>query len=243
MLSSTGTCGTNAGAYTTGILGSTCLYPIQHSLQDPFMTYGLRDYQDAKRWDTILVKKSLVVLRMEKFFLSLALGILGGGIGYLAQRSRMCFVAGFRDYFLVRDRELMVGVFAFIATVWLLTSVLQPFSLIRSGIPQYGETAIRKSAAQLHFSFPHAFGFSSIVSGSPEERVRLSDHFGNIFFYITFAGGLLIGFVSTLAGGCVLRQHVLLAQGNMNALYYIAGFYSAVVVYYIILFRFAVRLY
>jgi hypothetical protein len=66
---------------------------------------------------------------------------------------------------------------------------------------------------------------------------------GSPFIYVTLFGGLFIGLVSTLAGGCVLRQHVLLAQGNMDSLYFISGFYVAVVIYYGLLYRFFIRLY
>jgi hypothetical protein len=63
------------------------------------------------------------------------------------------------------------------------------------------------------------------------------------FLYVTLGGGMVLGAVSTMAGGCVLRQHVLLAQGNGDARYYILGFYAAVVVYYSLVFKFLVRLY
>lgn len=52
-----------------------------------------------------------------------------------------------------------------------------------------------------------------------------------------------MGMVLALSSGCVLRQHVLLAQGNMNALYFIIGMYAAVVVYYGLLFKYIVRVY
>jgi hypothetical protein len=39
-----------------------------------------------------------------------------------------------------------------------------------------------------------------------------------------------------LAGGCVLRQHVLCAQGNRNALFFVLGFYAAAVVFGLLLF-------
>ena len=44
--------------------------------------------------------------------LGIALGI-GIAIGFLAQRSRMCFVGGWRDLFLVRDTYLFRGIIAF----------------------------------------------------------------------------------------------------------------------------------
>ncbi len=180
---------------------------------------------------------------MGRIVLTLALAILGGGIGFLAQRSRMCFVAGFRDYFIVRDRELLFGIFSFIVTIWLLTSVLYPMNIIRSGIPQYGDAVIRRSVEHVRVSTSYIPSIRDFIIGGLGEGTNLSSHFLNKFIYITFAGGLMIGLVSTLAGGCVLRQHVLFAQGNMNALYYIAGFYTSVVVYYVFLFRYAVLLY
>jgi hypothetical protein len=56
------------------------------------------------------------------------------------------------------------------------------------------------------------------------------------FFYVSLAGGWLLGFLSVFAGGCVLRQHVLCAQGSRNSLLFLAGFYSATLVYYLFLF-------
>ena len=56
------------------------------------------------------------------------------------------------------------------------------------------------------------------------------------FFWTSLGGGALIGFLSVLARGCVLRQHVLCAQGNRNALLFILGFYAAAVVFALVLF-------
>ena len=53
---------------------------------------------------------------------------------------------------------------------------------------------------------------------------------------MSVGGGALIGFLAVLAGGCVLRQHVLCAQGNRNALLFILGFYAAAVVFALVLF-------
>ena len=35
---------------------------------------------------------------------------LGFVVGYLGQRSRLCFISGYRDYFLMRDTTLLKGV-------------------------------------------------------------------------------------------------------------------------------------
>ena len=41
---------------------------------------------------------------------ALATLILGFVIGYLGQRSRLCFISGYRDFFLTRDTTLLKGV-------------------------------------------------------------------------------------------------------------------------------------
>jgi uncharacterized protein len=45
--------------------------------------------------------------------------VAGVVLGYLGQRSRMCFVGGIRDFILVRDRYLLRGLVAFGVTAWL----------------------------------------------------------------------------------------------------------------------------
>lgn len=45
--------------------------------------------------------------------------VAGMVLGYLGQRSRMCFVGGIRDFILVRDRYLLGGLIAFGVTAWL----------------------------------------------------------------------------------------------------------------------------
>ena len=45
--------------------------------------------------------------------------IIGIIIGYLGQRSRMCFVGGIRDFILIRDTYLLRGLIAFGLTAWL----------------------------------------------------------------------------------------------------------------------------
>jgi len=45
--------------------------------------------------------------------------VIGAVLGYLGQRSRMCFVGGIRDFILVRDGYLLKGLIAFGLTAWL----------------------------------------------------------------------------------------------------------------------------
>jgi len=50
--------------------------------------------------------------------------LLGGIIiGFVGQRSRMCFIAGIRDWMLVRDTELLKGLIAFLLAGWVLFPV------------------------------------------------------------------------------------------------------------------------
>ena len=44
--------------------------------------------------------------------------IVGVTIGFVGQRSRMCFVGGIRDWILVRDTFLLKGLVAFILVSW-----------------------------------------------------------------------------------------------------------------------------
>ena len=49
---------------------------------------------------------------------------------------------------------------------------------------------------------------------------------------ISVIGGLLVGFVSTLSGGCPLRHHVLLGQGRLDSAIFFFGFYAGIFIYY-----------
>jgi uncharacterized membrane protein YedE/YeeE len=162
-------------------------------------------------------------------------------IGFLAQRSRMCFVAGVRDYILVRDTELLMGMLSFLITLWILTSLLYAFNILRSGVPEYGAPAIRVSIEKIGTHSLNVGNLKMLIQKGPSGGIGLL--LTSRFLYVTLIGGLGIGLVSTLAGGCVLRQHVLLAQGSMDALLFILGFYCAVVIYYGFLYRFFIRLY
>ncbi len=171
--------------------------------------------------------------------LTIVIGLSGLFIGFLAQRSRMCFVAGFRDFLLVGDRELLNGLFSFLVTVWVLTSLFGMLDLLPAGLPEYGRSGTGRIETAV----------------TTDEETTMAEDSGGVFhpggtaflqtrfFWVTLAGGFLMGLLSVSAGGCVLRQHVLLAQGSMDALFYLAGFYMCVAVYYIFLQPFFVWIY
>jgi uncharacterized protein len=174
----------------------------------------------------------------------LSLVFLGIGliIGWLAQRSRMCFVAGLRDWIMVRDTELLTGLFSFLATVWVLTSVFSVLGLLHQGAPELGGaltagTPAASAGAPLGAATPHAAPSFVFLRVGSAVRAPVASLVNN-FFIASLVGGFLIGVLSVVAGGCVMRQHVLCAQGDGNALFYLVGFYGAVVAYYLVLGRF-----
>jgi hypothetical protein len=162
-----------------------------------------------------------------RVYLTAAIGVMGLVVGYLAQRSRMCFVAGFRDYLLVRDSELLLGFFSFVVTIWLLTTALYSLNLLKKGVPEYGEPEIGMAEPE-----------TGMASAGRAVHLLSAPFSPDNFMYVSLAGGWIVGLLSTFAGGCVLRQHVLAAQGGRNASWYLAGFYAAVPVFYLLLSRF-----
>ncbi|HEY3365365.1 MAG TPA: YeeE/YedE thiosulfate transporter family protein [Symbiobacteriaceae bacterium] len=58
---------------------------------------------------------------------------VGLAAGYLAQRSRICFIAGVRDWLLVRDTELLAAVAGFIGAAYLAFPILGAL-----GLPVWG---------------------------------------------------------------------------------------------------------
>ena len=173
---------------------------------------------------------------LDAWWLSLAFLGIGMLTGFLAQRSRMCFVAGFRDWLLVRDTELLLGLFSFLATVWLATSLAYALGLLHQGMPEYGELEVHTAAAV--GSGVRLLNLRELrLLGTAQQAVPLAS-LANRFLYASLTGGWVIGLVSVLAGGCVLRQHVLAVQGGRNAWMFLAGFYAAVPLYYLLLARF-----
>ncbi len=135
--------------------------------------------------------------------------VLGFVIGYLGQRSRLCFISGYRDFFLMRDTHLLKGIFGaifgalggFILFSWLGGSM--------PGFPQLLNTPLisQKSA-----------------------------------WLIAIIGGLGVGLVSALAGGCPFRMHVLAAEGKKTYWYYLAGFYVGLIFYNLVTSQFVAML-
>ena len=64
--------------------------------------------------------------------------LMGVVLGYLAQRSRICFIGGLRDFILVRDTELVKGAIAFFLTAWLAFSAANALRTARPPVADPG---------------------------------------------------------------------------------------------------------
>ncbi len=119
--------------------------------------------------------------------------IVGLIIGFVGQRSRMCFVGGIRDFILVRDTQLLRGLVSFGLVAWI------------------------------------AFPASEMLGG-----VGVGDFSAPTVTTVALAvvGGFGVGYVSILANGCPFRQHVLAAQGSVNSIIYLTGFFTGAVVFH-----------
>jgi len=71
---------------------------------------------------------------------SVALLFIGVAAGFLGQKSRMCFIGGFRDFLLVRDTALLRGLLSFLATTWILVFILGRAGVI---VPRYPSTIVQ----------------------------------------------------------------------------------------------------
>ena len=152
---------------------------------------------------------------MEPALVTLVMGII---LGYLAQRSRICFIGGLRDFVLARDTELLKGAIAFFVTAWLAFSVAGALHLVDWRAPVYaGDNPTQEAAAgnDRQAAEPATGGLGV---GLPVLATAV-------------IAGLGLGLFSTLANGCPTRQHVLAAQGVRDSVFYLGGFYLGVVLY------------
>ena len=122
----------------------------------------------------LLTRPSFIFLNSEGHAPILVSSITGLVIGFLAQRSRLCFVGGIRDVILMRSLHLFQGIIAFFALCFVMNLLLGQFNL--------GE---------------HPIGHTNHVAG--------------------FLGLLLVGWGSTLIGGCPFGQTVLAGYGNTDS--------------------------
>lgn len=124
--------------------------------------------------------------------------ILGLIIGYLGQRSRLCFIAGYRDFFMARDTTLLKGILgAFIGAV-VGYALFESLGGIVPGFPMLLSTPGLASKATWVFAI---------------------------------VGGLGVGIVGVLSGGCPFRMHIQALEGKKTYAVYLLGFYVGLIFY------------
>ena len=116
---------------------------------------------------------------------SLVVGIV---IGFVGQRSRMCFVGGIRDWILVRDTFLLKGLIAFVVVVF----VGYPVAAAAGGVPNGDFGFPITSAIVLTVIGGFGVGYVSILAnGCPfRQHVLASQGAGSSMMYLLgfFAG-------------------------------------------------------
>jgi len=167
-------------------------------------------------------------------------------VGAFAQASRMCFIGGWRDFFLIRDTYLLKGFFSFVITAAILFFAFHSAGYYLKNYPWYDrpptvyaaigmvienviveeEPTRTKSYCDLLTAPDLIVGEDINVPGVKIFGVKIPNEV--IMFVIA---AFVIGFCSTLANGCPLRQHVMAASGSMAAILFILSFYAAVLVY------------
>jgi uncharacterized protein len=90
--------------------------------------------------------------------------IVGLIIGYMGQRSRMCFVGAVRDFILIRDTYKLKGLIAFMVVAWLafpLATLLGGAQGVAGGIPVW-QTLVLTAVGGLGVGY-----VSTLVNGCP----------------------------------------------------------------------------
>jgi uncharacterized protein len=134
----------------------------------------------------------------EVMTVAIASLVLGLVIGYLGQRSRLCYIAGYRDFLMARDTTILKGV---MGTVVGAVMGFTLFEWLGGIVP----------------GFPMLLSTPGLASGST--------------WLLTIVGGLGVGIVGVLSGGCPFRMHVQAFEGKKTYLVYLMGFYVGLIFY------------
>ncbi len=149
-------------------------------------------------------------MMLEIGLVTLAAGLIAGFAG---QRSRFCSVGGFRDFLIARDTTLLLGVVALFAAAWLTFPLVEAFE---TRPHRRSWSRPRASVASTHWPSRTGGGARTMAAGQACSLAA-----------VIFVGGIGVGAVSTVTGGCPFRQHVLAGQGSRQAVFYLIGFYIA----------------
>ena len=136
---------------------------------------------------------------------TLLLGLL---IGWLGQRSGFCSIGGFRDFFMFKHTRLLYGYLALIGgafvgylVFWLITP-----------------------SAFENFFWLVGKGLMP-VPGAPANLTVVA------YIVLAIIGGIAVGLIGVLLGGCPLRQVVMTSEGNIKSLWFVIGMCIGAVVF------------
>ena len=159
--------------------------------------------------------------------LEIALVTLGVGlaVGWIGQRSRFCTIAGLRDFLLARDTTLLLGVVALLAAGWAMHPIME---LVTAGsTPAIVEDAQYVPAPEDLLVVPDASRTTDGAGAAVDDGAWPVPGLA----VLILLGGVGLGLVSTVAGGCPFRQHVLAGQGSGDSRWYLVGFYAGALVF------------
>jgi len=145
--------------------------------------------------------------------------ITGLLIGYMGERSGFCTMGAIRNFILIRDTHLLKGAAAVIAAAslgFLLTSIAGH----AFGFPAFARL---ENIGTIYTACTNPYGTHG------QNAVDITG-----ILILTIAGGIGVGFFSTLSDGCPFRQHIRASEGDSGSLAYIMGFYLAAVIFGIV---------
>ena len=119
---------------------------------------------------------------------SLGVGVI---IGFVGQRSRMCFIAGIRDWILVRDTFLLKGLIAFVLVGW----VAFPLSGLLGGaaVGDFGRPVL--GAVGLAVAGGFGVGYLSVLANGCPFRQHVLAAQGTVSSMVYLVGFLVGSFV------------------------------------------------
>jgi uncharacterized membrane protein YedE/YeeE len=132
-------------------------------------------------------------------------------IGYLAQRSSFCSVGGFRDLLLFKQTRVFLGYISLIVGGFLGYLIFAQIS--PDAFPGFFWMATKDPVL-------------TAIPGAPAASV-------NGVVVLAIIGGIGLGLLGTVLGGCPLRQLILASEGNFKGWFFLIGMCVGAIVFHL----------